>query len=69
MDHNALAGNARRRGPDRAEPAGGAGRDEVPAVEVPVAEAMAAGAAEAGEDALARDDVAEMTNEESGGHA
>jgi len=36
---------------------------------VAAAEAMAAGAAVAGEDALARDDVAEMTNEESGGHA
>jgi NAD+ kinase len=42
---------------------GEAGRDEVAA-----AEAMAAGTA-VGEDALARDDVAEATDEESGGHA
>jgi NAD+ kinase len=42
---------------------GEAGRDEVAA-----AEAMAAGTA-VGEDALARDDVAEVTDEESGGHA
>jgi hypothetical protein len=33
------------------------------------AEAMAAGTAVAGEDALARDEVADMTDEESGGHA
>ena len=42
---------------------GEAGRDEVAA-----AEAMAAGTA-VGEDALARDEVAEVTDEESGGHA
>jgi hypothetical protein len=35
----------------------------------PADRAETAGAAVAGEDALARDDVAEMTNEESGGNA
>jgi hypothetical protein len=42
---------------------GEAGRDEVAA-----AEAMAAGTA-VGENSLARDEVAEVTDEESGGHA
>jgi NAD+ kinase len=50
--------------PDTVEPdTGEAGKDEVAADE-----AMAAGTA-VGEDALARDDVAEATDEESGGHA
>jgi NAD+ kinase len=57
----------RGRSADRAE-AAGAGTGRADTDEVAAAEDMAAGTA-IGENGLARDDVAEVTDEESGGHA